>query len=69
MATVHPATPWRLAYRIPEAAQALGISRSHLYNMISRREVAVVKIGGSAVRIPSTEVQRLAGVATPPDAA
>lgn len=51
----------RLAYRVPEAASALGVSRAHIYNLVSRGALRAVKIGGST-RIPATEVQRLAGV-------
>ena len=52
--------PLRLAYRVPEAAEALGICRAHVYNLITRGELRAVKIGGST-RIPATELARLLG--------
>jgi excisionase family DNA binding protein len=53
--------PDRLAYRFPEAAAALGVSRAHLYNLAQRGELRTVKIGSSR-RIPRSEVERLAGL-------
>lgn len=48
----------RLAYRVPEAAAALGVSRSTLYAMISAGEIRKSKIGGTTV-IPAEELRRL----------
>ena len=51
----------RLAFRVPEAAEALGLCRATIYNLIARGELRAVKIG-SATRIPADEVNRLAGM-------
>jgi excisionase family DNA binding protein len=45
----------RLLYRIPEAADQLGLSRSTLYELVAAGELRVVKIG-RAVRIPAAEL-------------
>jgi len=50
-------TKERMAFTIPEAADALRISRSHLYNLIKRGELTVVRLGG-AVRITVKELDR-----------
>ncbi|MBU6315711.1 MAG: helix-turn-helix domain-containing protein [Acidobacteria bacterium] len=49
----------RYLYRVPEAAEALGISRATVYNMISAGTIRVVHIG-AAVRVPAVEVARIA---------
>lgn len=41
----------RLAYRVNEFAEAIGVSRSKCYELIARREVPSIRIGGS-VRVP-----------------
>lgn len=41
----------RLAYRIPEAAAAVGVSRSTAYTLIAKRLWPVVMVGG-VKRIP-----------------
>ena len=38
-------SPTKLAYTIPEAVAASGISRSFLYKFIQNRELPVVKVG------------------------
>jgi excisionase family DNA binding protein len=48
-----------LALRISEAARLLSVSRSSLYNMISKREIGVVRLGKSSVRVPRSEIDRL----------
>ncbi len=52
------ASPPRAAYRVNEFASTLGVSRAHVYNLISRGEIRAVKIGNST-RVPATELQRL----------
>jgi len=64
-----------LAYGVDDAAKAIGISRSRLYELISAGEIAVCKVGKRTI-IPTVEltallerhrVERLTGdVATPP---
>ena len=41
-----------------EAAEQLSISRSHLYNLISRGEIRVVKVGRRTV-VPAVEIDRV----------
>lgn len=59
--------PARLAYRVPEAAEALGVCRATVYNLISRGDISVVKIG-RATRVPASELRRIAGATVPGDA-
>jgi excisionase family DNA binding protein len=49
----------RLVFRVTEAAQLLGISRSGLYEMIYKREIGVVRFGNRSIRIPKSEIERL----------
>jgi excisionase family DNA binding protein len=42
----------RLALRIPEAADRVGVSRSTMYLLIQKGEVPVIKIGKS-IRVPA----------------
>jgi excisionase family DNA binding protein len=51
--------PERLSWRINDACAALGISRSHLYDLAAAGKVKFIKIGGRTV-VPDAEVQRLA---------
>jgi len=41
----------KLAYRIPEAAEAIGISRTKTYNLIKEGKLPSVRIGAS-LRVP-----------------
>ena len=43
--------------KIEETAKVLGIGRSKAYEMVRRRELPIVRIGGS-VRVPATELRR-----------
>ena len=52
------APPQRLAYTPAEAAQALGICRASVYNMLARGQISAVKLGRST-RIPAVELERL----------
>lgn len=47
-----------------EAANQLSISRSHIYNLIAKGEISVVKIGTRTV-VPDTEITRLLAVDAP----
>lgn len=49
----------RLALRVAEAATMLGVSRSALYELIYKREIGVVRLGGRSIRIPRSEIDRL----------
>lgn len=48
---------YRLLLRISEAAAALGIGRSTLYELLARGEIETVKINRS-VRIPISSLER-----------
>lgn len=50
--------PERLLLRVPEAAEALGVSRSHMYELIQAGRVPVVRLGAS-VRVPRAWLVRL----------
>lgn len=52
--------PERLAYSPAEAAEALGVCRQTIHNLIVRGEIRSVKIGRSR-RIPAAELVRLLG--------
>lgn len=57
----------RFAYSPAEAASKIGVSRKHIYELMTRGELHSVLIGRCR-RIPRTELERLAGI-TPRDAA
>jgi excisionase family DNA binding protein len=46
----------RLTYRITEAAEAIGVSRTKMYEMVASGEVPSVKLGKS-VRIPVQQLK------------
>jgi excisionase family DNA binding protein len=46
----------RLLYRPGEAAEALGVSRARLYELLARGEIASVKIGASR-RVPAVDLE------------
>ena len=50
----------RLAYRVPELARLLGISRSYAYLLVRRGEIPSRRVGGAIV-IPAVEVFDLVG--------
>lgn len=58
MGSVQFATP--LAYRIPDAAHAIGISKSKLYELIAAGEIQKTIIGGRSV-ILAEELERYVG--------
>jgi excisionase family DNA binding protein len=47
----------KLLLSVPEAAEMLGISRSHLYQLIQLGKLPVVRLGAS-VRIPRVWLER-----------
>lgn len=47
----------KLLYRVPEAAESLGLSRAMVNRLIARGELASVRIG-AARRIPEDELRR-----------
>jgi excisionase family DNA binding protein len=42
----------RLAYRVPEAGEAIGFSRAKMYELIAAGIVPSIRIGGS-IRVPA----------------
>jgi excisionase family DNA binding protein len=46
------------AYRIPDACRLLQVSRSHLYELVKRDALRMIKIGGRSL-IPAAEIERL----------
>ena len=50
------ATRDRLAYGVENAAAALGLSRSRIYELIAGGEIAVCKVGKRTI-IPATELR------------
>lgn len=50
------------ARRINDACAALGVSRSHLYNLAGEGKLRLVRIGNRTV-VPETEIDRLLGEA------
>jgi excisionase family DNA binding protein len=50
------------ARRINDACAALGVSRSHLYNLAGEGKLRLVRIGNRTV-VPESEIDRLLGEA------
>jgi excisionase family DNA binding protein len=48
----------RLAYGIPEAAHAMSVSKSTIWNWIALEKVKTKKVGGRTL-IPRSELERL----------
>jgi excisionase family DNA binding protein len=46
-------------HRVPEAAGEMNISVKTLWNWIAQGRIAVVRLGGHAVRVPQKEIERL----------
>jgi excisionase family DNA binding protein len=58
----------RIAYSPAEAAEALGVTRQHVYHLIERGELRRFHVGRCA-RIPVADVLALVGGEPPRDAA
>lgn len=52
----------RLTLTVPEAADALGCSRAHLYEAIARGQIPVVPHMGRRRLIPKAAIERLVAV-------
>ena len=50
--------PERLLYRIEEAAEAMGVGRSTVYEMVWAGELNTVRIGKRGQRVPVEEIKR-----------
>lgn len=48
----------RLAYSPAEFAEAIGVTRQHIHNLINRGDLRAVKVG-RCTRIPASEAVRL----------
>ncbi len=57
----------RLLYRPAEAAEALGVSRSKMYELMNRRDIPWVLVGRSR-RVPVEALRQLIGTAGARDA-
>ena len=53
-------SPERLAYRVTEFSRAIGIGKTKLFEMMKRKELRTVMIGGRRL-IPASEAARLLG--------
>ena len=51
----------RMAYRVSDACDALGISRTSLYQLVKIGELKVIKIAGRTL-VPRSELERLTHV-------
>ena len=51
-----PSQVERILYRPAEAAKAIGISRSRIYELIARGEIPSIRVGG-VVRVPVASLQ------------
>ena len=49
----------RQYWKIREFAEHFGLDKSTVYNKIERGEIRAIRIGTTALRIPSDEVQRI----------
>lgn len=58
----------RLLYRIQEAAEAVGVSRSKMYELIASGDIPSVRVGHS-VRIPVEELKKWIAARIPNDSA
>lgn len=54
----HASIP-RLAYSVAESADALGVCRQHVYDLIERGVIRSVKLGGTTHRISAAELARV----------
>lgn len=51
----------RLALKVKEAADALGVGRDAVYNAINRGEIRAIRFGGT-ILVPQVELERILGV-------
>lgn len=49
----------RVAYKVTEAAQALGYSRTQIYDLVNRGVLPALRLGGGSIRIPKTAIEKL----------
>jgi excisionase family DNA binding protein len=54
----NPPAAGKLAYRINEACQCLGIGRTSLYELVKSGDLKLIKIAGRTL-VPRSEIERL----------
>ena len=47
----------RLLYRVTEAADAIGVSRAHCYELIARGIVPHIRLGVGSIRVPRAALE------------
>ncbi|MFY8144421.1 MAG: helix-turn-helix domain-containing protein [Caulobacter sp.] len=57
MTAIERSTPERLAYRVSEAAEALAISRSRFYELVSEGRIRILKEGARTL-VRRAELER-----------
>jgi len=55
------AGPAKMAYRIREACQCLGIGKTSLYELVKAGDLKLIKIAGRTL-VPRSEIERLTNV-------
>ncbi len=49
----------QILYRPIEAARALGVSRTRIYELVQTGDLPHIRLGGKAIRIPRLALERL----------
>jgi excisionase family DNA binding protein len=49
----------RIAYKVNEAARALGYSRTQIYDLVNRGVLPALRLGGGSIRIPKAAIEKL----------
>jgi excisionase family DNA binding protein len=49
----------QILYRAGEAAKALGVSRTRVYELVQTGDLPHVRLGGKAIRIPKVALEKL----------
>lgn len=58
-------TVGKMAYRVNEACQCLGIGRTSLYELVKAGDLKLIKIAGRTL-VPRSEIERLTRVGSTP---
>ncbi len=58
----------RMALKVREAAETLGVGRDAIYNAINRGEIRAIRFGGTLL-VPQAELDRILGTPPEPDTA
>ena len=62
------ADPAKMAYRIREACQCLGIGKTSLYELVKSGDLKLIKIAGRTL-VPRSEIERLIRADNAPETA